>query len=66
MKTAILNLKTMCVNINSAKSKGNWESSGAGLGQAQPAAGYMQMLVENLFSFDAEVGTYSFTLLGPL
>ena len=41
MKTAILYLKTMCVNINSAKSKGNWVSSGAGLGQAQPAAGYM-------------------------
>ena len=38
-KTAILNLKIMFININFAKSKGKLESSGVGLGQAQPAAG---------------------------
>ena len=61
METAILNLKTMFININSAKSKGNWESSGVGLGQAQPAAGNVQILVGNLFQYDANDGTYIFS-----
>ena len=62
METAILNLKTMLMNIISAKSKRNQETSGPRLGQAQQAVGQVQMLDGSLFSCPAVVVTCSFSL----